>query len=72
MPLNWSIIGIDTLWHIGHILTATGASQMSDENSWETALVCIIIGEILTIISRLLERAKNGSYKKQPTTINIL
>ena len=50
---------VDCLWYSGHILT--GTAIVVNHYQYYTALVCVFVGQFITMISRTIGRIKEAA-----------
>jgi hypothetical protein len=59
--MNYLLLS-DILWYLGHILT--GCSIIFTKDDHYLAILFVLIGQSITIISRPIGRIKNPCYQK--------
>ena len=59
--MNYLLLS-DILWYFGHILT--GCSIIFTKNDYYLAVLCVLVGQSITMISRPIGRIKNPCYEK--------
>lgn len=57
--MNYLLLS-DILWYFGHILT--GCSIIFTKDDYYLAVLCVLIGQSVTIISRPIGRINNPCY----------
>jgi len=60
--MNYLLLS-DYMWYIGHILT--GLSIVFTHNNYFVAVSLVVVGQVITIISRPIGRITNNNLEKE-------